>query len=163
MDRSINSLILKRVIINLIGNAYKFTPRNRSIAFRVTFDDLSQKLKFSIKDSGIGIDKSRQEKIFKNFEQANDDTSDKFGGTGLGLSISAKYIQELGGKLSLNSIIDEGSDFYFELPINIVESDRSLRPNFTVAISPKRIRLSPMESKTPSNASAFFSPLIVEI
>ena len=121
----INSLILKRVLINLIGNAYKFTPKDKSIAFSVKFNQEKSSLEFSIQDSGIGIDKSRQEAIFEAFKQAEESTSEKFGGTGLGLSISAQYVKELGGVLSLESEIDKGSNFYFEIPIKIIDSTPS--------------------------------------
>ncbi|MEA3490360.1 MAG: ATP-binding protein [Campylobacterota bacterium] len=123
---SIEALKLKRVIMNLIGNAYKFTPKDKQIHLSVTY--ANSKIKISIKDQGIGIDESRQKAIFEAFKQAEDDTSDKFGGTGLGLSISAQYVNDLGGKLLLDSAIDKGSEFYFEIPIEIVDAEVSQKP-----------------------------------
>ncbi len=123
-----NSLILKRILINLLGNAYKFTPTDKDIIFSILFDATNNSLKFSIKDSGIGIDKSRQEAIFEAFKQAEDATSEKFGGTGLGLSISAQYVKDLGGLLCLDSEIDRGSNFYFEIPINSIDTAPSQKP-----------------------------------
>ncbi len=135
---AVNTLILKRVLINLIGNAYKFTPRNRSIAFSAVFNKNSKTIKFSIKDSGIGIDKSRQKRIFEAFKQAEDDTDEKFGGTGLGLSISAQYVKELGGELSLISDTDKGSDFYFKIPIEVIDANPSQKP---IVVKNKRVTI----------------------
>jgi len=118
----INELKLKRVIVNLIGNAYKFTPNGKGIAFDVSYDRETSTIAISVADEGIGIDPSRQEKIFQAFEQAEEDTSHFFGGTGLGLSISAKYVNEMGGHLELESAIDKGSKFYFSIPIEVTNS-----------------------------------------
>ena len=121
----IEELKLKRVIINLIGNAYKFTPRDKHIEFRVIYNEVNKKLEISVEDSGIGIEESRQKAIFKAFEQAQSDTSVHFGGTGLGLAISSKYIQDLGGDLKLDSFIDKGSKFYFDMPLTVVDDTPS--------------------------------------
>lgn len=123
----IDELKLKRIIINLIGNAYKFTPAEKRIDFKVKFDKFDQKLKISVQDDGIGIDKSQQKSIFKAFKQAEKDTSAQFGGTGLGLSISAKYVSDLGGNLELTSELDKGSMFYFSIPIEIINSEPSYK------------------------------------
>jgi len=119
---SVEALKLKRVLINLIGNAYKFTPQGKQIAFIVIYNAKTATVTISINDHGIGIAEDKQKEIFKAYSQAEDDTSEKFGGTGLGLSICAQYVDELGGKLSLNSVIDEGSKFYFDIPVDIVDS-----------------------------------------
>ena len=124
-DILIDSMKLKRVIINLIGNAIKFTPENRTIAFSVRYKIKSKKLNIFVKDTGIGIAQDRQEAIFQSFEQAEETTQDEFGGTGLGLSISAAYVKELGGKLLLDSVLNEGSTFYFDMPIEF--KDETLR------------------------------------
>jgi len=94
----IEELKLKRVIINLIGNAYKFTPRDKHIEFKVMFNTLNQRLEISVADTGIGIEKSRQKAIFKAFEQAQADTSAHFGGTG---------------------------KFYFDMPLTVVDNTPS--------------------------------------
>ncbi|MEA2029193.1 MAG: ATP-binding protein [Campylobacterota bacterium] len=117
----IEELKVKRVLINLIGNAYKFTPKDKVIEFRIEYDQASKSLKFSIKDTGVGIAKENQEAIFKAFQQAEADTSIHFGGTGLGLAISAKYVKDLGGKLELESEVDKGSNFYFSIPITVID------------------------------------------
>jgi len=122
---NINEIKLKRVIVNLIGNAYKFTPRGKRIDFKVKFDAQNHKLRISVIDFGIGIDIEKQKEIFKAFTQAEEDTSKYFGGTGLGLAISAAYTGELGGKLKLKSELDKGSKFSFSIPIDIIDDSPS--------------------------------------
>jgi len=122
---SIDKLKLKRIIINLIGNAYKFTPSNKRIDFRVLYKAPKKELRIEVIDQGLGIDPSRQEMIFESFKQAEEDTSKHFGGTGLGLAISSKYVSDLGGKLELISALGEGSTFYFTIPIDIVDESPS--------------------------------------
>ena len=121
----IDTLKLKRVLANLIGNAYKFTPNKQQIDLQVLWDDSSHSINFSVKDTGIGIDKSDQEKLFKSFSQAQNDTHENYGGTGLGLALSAEYVAALGGELKVNSQIDMGSEFYFNIPVEIIDSTRS--------------------------------------
>ncbi|NKQ40658.1 MAG: response regulator [Sulfurovum sp.] len=118
-----DSLKLERILTNLIGNAYKFTPKGKEIYFKVKYNKDDSSLKISIADQGIGIEPNRQKDIFEAFEQAEGDTADKYGGSGLGLSISATYIKELGGKLKLKSEIDKGSKFYFSLPIEVANDE----------------------------------------
>jgi len=121
----IDTIKLKRVLINLIGNAYKFTPNGSRINFKVKYDANEQKIKCAISDRGIGIDPSRQKEIFRAFEQAEEDTEEHYGGTGLGLSISAKYVSDLGGRLKLKSVLDEGSKFHFSIPVEIMNASPS--------------------------------------
>ncbi len=121
----IDTLKVKRVVVNLIGNAYKFTPSGEIINFSVRCNKERQEMVISVEDTGLGISKSRQKDIFKSFEQAEEDTSQHFGGTGLGLAISAKYVQDMGGKLELESVLDEGSNFSFNLPIEKITPDAS--------------------------------------
>jgi len=116
----VDTLKLKRVLINLIGNAYKFTPKENRIDVLISYDKKSKKMTISVKDTGIGIAKEDQNKLFKAFSQAREDTSMEYGGTGLGLSISAEYVADLGGTLNLKSSENEGSDFYFDISLDIV-------------------------------------------
>ena len=113
----IDTIKLKRILMNLIGNAYKFTPKNHQIDVFIAYDTSSKMMKVSIKDTGIGIEEENQKKLFKAFSQAQDDTSMKYGGTGLGLAISAGYVADLGGELKLKSRLNEGSEFYFDIPL----------------------------------------------
>jgi len=118
----INSMKIKRVIMNLLGNASKFTPQYGSIEFSVRYKDKEKKLHIFIKDNGIGIAKEKQEKVFEAFEQATQNTSKIYGGTGLGLAISANYLKELNSKLNLDSELNRGSIFYFDIPITVKDS-----------------------------------------
>jgi len=117
---SIDAIKLKRVLINLIGNAYKFTPTDKVIRFQISYNKANKRIKFVVQDEGLGIPEDRQKEIFKAFEQAQEDTSIHFGGTGLGLAISSKYVQDMGGMLELESKVDVGSTFYFDIPVDIV-------------------------------------------
>jgi signal transduction histidine kinase len=124
----LDSMKIKRVIMNLISNASKFTPENGSIEFSLRYKAKEKKLHIFVKDSGIGIAKEKQEDVFKAFTQAEDDTKDKYGGTGLGLSICAEYVKEMGGKLSLESKLNHGCIFYFDLPMDIKDYAKQFEP-----------------------------------
>lgn len=124
----IEDIILKRVIMNLINNAYKFTPSKKTIDFTVQYKPSTQSLRIYVKDTGIGIAEEKQDEIFKAFSQAEDDTGIQYGGTGLGLSISAQYVKDLGGELKLESELDKGSTFYFDIPIEVANSTETFKP-----------------------------------
>ncbi|MCW3788951.1 hybrid sensor histidine kinase/response regulator [Plebeiibacterium sediminum] len=108
-----DSLRLKQVLINLIGNAFKFTPEGY-VKYGVELK--KDKLVFTVSDSGIGIPKDKQKSIFKMFNQVNISLSRKYTGTGLGLSISRQIIEAMGGSISVQSKMDEGSTFKFDIP-----------------------------------------------
>lgn len=107
----------KQVLSNLISNAVKFTETGEII---VGFELLEKstdgcKLRFYVKDTGIGISDTAQENIFKAFVQADISTTRKYGGTGLGLVISQQLVEKLGGTLQVKSELNVGSTFYFDL------------------------------------------------
>ena len=111
---------ISQVIVNLISNAIKFTPRNGTVSVRIekcNDEQNSVTVKFSVSDTGIGMTEEQQKKIFQAFTQADVSTSRKYGGTGLGLSISGKFIELMGSELKVQSIKDEGSTFYFTLTL----------------------------------------------
>ncbi len=106
---------LTQVIMNLTGNAIKFTEDGSvTIDVKPLGED---QYRFSVKDSGIGIPADRLEKIFESFGQASADTTRKFGGTGLGLTISRQLVELHGGELKVSSTYGEGSDFYFDVKL----------------------------------------------
>jgi len=105
---------LQQIFHNLIGNAIKFTECGQ-VSIRAEQED--KLLRVIIKDTGIGIAKQQQQRVFQSFEQADGSTAREYGGTGLGLSISRQLIELHGGKISLESTLGEGSEFSFTLPI----------------------------------------------
>lgn len=119
-----DSLRLNQVLVNIVGNAIKFTNDFGyiEVVVKPVYKD-SQKvaLKFSIHDNGIGISKEQINKIFKPFEQADRMTSRKYGGTGLGLSISSRLVQMMGGTLEVKSEVGHGSQFYFTVEFKLSE------------------------------------------
>jgi signal transduction histidine kinase len=111
---------IKQVLINLISNALKFTKKKGSIDVIIqeierTKDEVS--IKFSVKDTGIGISEESKSKVFEAFIQADSSTSRKYGGTGLGLTISSSLVKSLGGALILESTVGKGTTFSFTLTV----------------------------------------------
>jgi signal transduction histidine kinase/ActR/RegA family two-component response regulator len=106
---------LRQILINLIGNALKFTKEGRvEVAMRVeSQSDRQVCLCFEVRDTGIGIPPDKQAAIFQAFTQANESTTRQFGGTGLGLAISSQLTQLMGGRLWVESVLGEGSRFHF--------------------------------------------------
>ncbi len=114
---------LRQVIINLVGNAIKFTEKGvvtTSLKIK-TQNDSKINLHFTISDTGIGIDEDKLKQVFNSFEQAYTDTNRKFGGTGLGLSISKKLIDIHKGKIWAESKKGKGSQFHFTIPYQIAQ------------------------------------------
>ena len=111
---------LKQILVNLLANAVKFTETGE-VELKVTFvktDDLTGEFKFSVRDTGIGINAEQQKLLFKAFSQADGSTTRKFGGTGLGLTISNMLAEKMGSKIEVLSAIGEGSTFFFTLKTN---------------------------------------------
>jgi len=111
---------LRQVLLNLMGNAIKFTEQGEvvlEVAIDQRIDSEHLNLKFSVRDTGIGIPKHQQDKLFDAFSQADASTTRRFGGTGLGLSISRQLVELMGGSLHIDSSPGQGSTFWFELPV----------------------------------------------
>ncbi len=125
---------LGQVVLNLIGNAIKFTSQGE-VEFRVTLDSIEKndsiesdraRLRFSVRDTGVGIPPDRQESIFEPFAQADNSTTRKFGGTGLGLTISARLVRIMGGKIWVESQLGQGSSFHFTITAPVLSTEHPL-------------------------------------
>ncbi|MEG0040535.1 MAG: ATP-binding protein [Massilia sp.] len=116
-----DALRLEQVLLNLTGNAVKFTP-NGQVALHCTLlrrDGDALVLQFSVHDTGIGIDPAAQEAIFSPFTQADSSTTRRFGGTGLGLTICRQLVALMGGALVVDSTPGRGSVFSFSVPLQV--------------------------------------------
>ena len=121
---------LRQIIVNLVGNAIKFTERGeitvRAECQRQNHTELW--LHFSVTDTGIGIPPDKQAGIFDAFAQADGSTTRRFGGTGLGLTISRRLVEMFGGRLWLESVAGEGSTFHFTVHVGVGSGSASCTP-----------------------------------
>ncbi|MDG0817049.1 ATP-binding protein [Bdellovibrio svalbardensis] len=121
-DVSGDPLRLKQVLLNLLGNSVKFTDHGR-VDLLISLEELpdpgKRRIRFEVKDTGIGIARENLEQIFDEFSQEDSSVTRRFGGTGLGLSISKKIIELMGGKLVCQStqFIGSSFSFYVDLPV----------------------------------------------
>ena len=123
-----DSFRLRQIILNLVGNAIKFTEHGE---VRVTIGEIAAKdcglsermVMFSVLDTGIGIHKEKLDLIFDTFQQADGSTTRRFGGTGLGLSISRRLVNLMGGEMWVESEYGQGSTFYFTCKVGLGEND----------------------------------------
>ena len=112
---------LTQVLLNLVGNAIKFTDKGE-VAIRASVSDGSYTL--SVRDTGPGIAETDQNKIFEEFQQADSSATKKKGGTGLGLSISKRIVEMHGGRIWVESTVGYGSTFSFAVPLNVEQQVR---------------------------------------
>jgi PAS domain S-box-containing protein len=118
---------LRQIIINLVGNAIKFTDHGEIVVEvdSQTFDDKSVDLHFSVRDTGIGIPAPKQQMIFDEFSQADTSTTRRFGGTGLGLTICKQLVGLMGGKIWVESEVGIGTTFHFTVNLKVAEEQPS--------------------------------------
>ncbi|MGJ1244178.1 response regulator [Sphingobacterium multivorum] len=116
---------IKQVLVNLLGNAVKFTEKGE-IEFKISKlrnDENKLTLRFAVRDTGIGIPPEKQQRIFDAFTQEDSSVSKRYGGTGLGLTISNNLLKYMGSKLNLESELGVGSTFYFDIEVRCEEME----------------------------------------
>jgi len=138
---------IKEVLINLMSNAIKFTSYGGTINVEIkkVKEDDGDRIRFSVQDSGIGMTKEQQGRIFTAFSQADISVTRKYGGTGLGLTLSSQFVELMGGHLDVESVKDQGSTFSFTLPLEELPSTESDLFNAFTSLS-----LAKYEQEVPS-------------
>jgi PAS domain S-box-containing protein len=146
----VDEIQLRQVLFNLVGNSIKFTHEGKvEIVLRASYDEVDVStvdLILEVKDTGIGIQKDRQEAIFEAFEQQGREISNKFGGTGLGLSISKKLVEMMGGTITVESELGKGTCFTVTLPKVVTSSvvsntDSNSVDNREILLNPSKVLL----------------------
>jgi signal transduction histidine kinase/CheY-like chemotaxis protein len=120
-----DSFRLRQVLLNLVSNAIKFTPAGGRVHVAVTQGSSQTNqasIRFEVRDTGIGLNESAMKRIFERFTQADSSTTRRYGGTGLGLAISSRIVEMMGGRISAESVVGEGSTFHFTVPLRVLES-----------------------------------------
>lgn len=122
---------LRQVLVNLVGNALKFTPKGEVVLSAELLQLAERKVtvRFTVRDTGIGISAAAQQTIFNSFSQADNSTSRQYGGSGLGLAIVQQLVTLMGGSLGLESELGRGSCFWVTLPLDLVASDGRTSPD----------------------------------
>ncbi len=133
-------LRIKQVLFNFVSNALKFTEKGGITVTIHSIDDGAHALEchFSVQDTGIGLSREQQEKLFSAFTQADSSVTRKYGGTGLGLVISKNIVEAMGGEVGIKSTLHEGSTFFFilHLPLHSTQDTDSL-PQEEIIVSEK--------------------------
>ena len=120
---------LRQVLLNLAGNAIKFTSTG-GVALIVEPGIWPGEISFQVRDTGVGIAPEAQERIFREFEQADEGTVRNYGGTGLGLTISERIVKRMGGRITLDSAPGRGSTFEVAIPLSAAQSTTTSGPGF---------------------------------
>ena len=126
---------LGQVLTNLVGNAIKFTPAGevKIQIDAVARSDTDAQLMFRVTDTGIGIASEDLERIFQSFTQADSSTTRQFGGSGLGLTITRQLVEQMGGRMGVDSTPGLGSSFWFSLPFDLAQASE---PDLAMALAP---------------------------
>ncbi len=148
-----------KIVVNLVGNALKFTPRGGTVA--VSLQAVGTDLALSVEDSGIGIDPALHERLFRRFEQLDNSSTRSRGGTGLGLSLVKAFAELMGGSVSVDSELGKGSTFRVRVPFEVtLDAPEALEAKASTHTSPARVLSLPgrsngeRQSWLPSDSSA---------
>lgn len=120
---------LRQVLVNLVGNAMKFTPPGGSVSLSLKClqrDRQRTTLRFSVTDTGAGIPEEKLHRLFSPFSQVDSSTARQFGGSGLGLAICKQLIELMGGTVGVTSRVGVGSTFWFDVPLQLLSDDTEL-------------------------------------
>jgi len=137
-----DSTKIRQVLFNLLSNANKFTDAGK-IDLSVSLDPVRQTIGFSVTDSGIGMSTEQLSRLFQPFMQADASTTRKYGGTGLGLAIIKRFTELMGGKVEVQSVLNEGSTFCVTLPARLVGLATDIPEPDSTATS---VELSPLQN-----------------
>ena len=138
---------IRQVLLNLAGNAIKFTETG-GVAVIAEPDAIEDSIRFTVRDTGVGIAIEDQRRIFRDFEQADGSSTRKFGGTGLGLAISKRIVERMGGAIAVESEPGIGADFSFTVPLTAADegerpfSAPDLHNNAMLIVSPSDVQSS---------------------
>lgn len=128
---------LKQVLNNLVHNSVKFTQQGK---IQVLTHLEGSRIRFSVRDSGIGIEREALPRLFEEFSQADQSTTRRFGGTGLGLTICKKLVEAMGGEIGVDSEAGKGSLFWFALPVRVA-SPAAVQATISQKVPSRRLRI----------------------
>jgi signal transduction histidine kinase/CheY-like chemotaxis protein len=132
---------IRQTLINLVGNAIKFTEVG-GVGLHISLDgyqDNDLRIRFSVKDTGIGISEDKQRRLFKSFVQADGSITRRYGGTGLGLSISKLLVEKMGGTIGVESEEFIGSTFWFVIPLQRQRSEDHHKFDFSGVLEGRKM------------------------
>ncbi|MEM9031150.1 MAG: response regulator, partial [Pseudomonadota bacterium] len=117
-----DSVRLKQILLNVLNNAIKFTDSGEVLLSADKVDlEGQERLRIEVRDTGIGIPEDRMDRLFKSFSQVDSSTTRRFGGTGLGLIITKRLVDLMGGEISVESTVGEGTTFTIDLPFSVAD------------------------------------------
>lgn len=131
-------LRVRQVLLNLLGNAIKFSDSGNSVRVVTAMDwegDSRANLTVRVIDTGIGMTESVQKRLFSRFKQADASTTRRYGGTGLGLAICKELVGALGGEIGVESVLGEGATFWFTIPVEIEHKHQDVKRGFSAEIT----------------------------